>query len=57
MTEYTKFKCIVVNLSNYEKLREMGRGKSFNRVISSLIEKVEGQEPKINERNKQEQMS
>jgi predicted CopG family antitoxin len=41
-----KFKHIVVSVSNYDKLREIGRDESFNKTISRLIEKEEQQEPK-----------
>jgi predicted CopG family antitoxin len=39
--EYHRFKNIVVSLSNYEKLRQIGPDESFNQVISRLIEKQE----------------
>jgi predicted CopG family antitoxin len=50
MTEYAKYRNIVISLSNYEKLREIGPDDSFNKVISRLIETAEQQEPSENNR-------
>jgi predicted CopG family antitoxin len=44
MHQHAEFKHIVVSVSNYEKLRQIGPDESFNHVISRLIQK-EQQEP------------
>lgn len=41
MANYVKYRNIVVPLSTYEKLRQIGPNDSFNKVICELISKAE----------------